>query len=182
MPDAPRDCFALMEAHHLKRLRIGAHSDIDAVVRVDDTSTTAISSAMLEACNLNLTDVRADAAHAAGKLHFRYSCSRVRRLLPPFRRTKMDVVHAFTLPLPSDDTIAKARKELGDHITITRPRRHDLVHLWVLRVGRTYAPPLTRFGQTGDGWYYTIPDLPRLLVYESETGSGPIAQALSIAV
>ena len=150
-----------MEAHHLKRLRIGAHSDIDAVVRVDDTSTTAISSAMLEACNLNLTDVRADAAHAAGKLHFRYSCSRVRRLLPPFRRTKMDVVHAFTLPLPSDDTITKAHKELGDHITITRPRRHDLVHLC---------------------WYYTIPDLPRLLVYESETGSGPIAQALSIAV
>ena len=108
-PDAPQDCFAPMEANHLERLKTGVQSDIDAAVHVDDTSTTAISSAIFEACNLNLTDVRAGAAHAAGKLHFHYSSSRVRRLLPHFRPTKMDAVHAFTLPLLNDDAVTEAR-------------------------------------------------------------------------
>ncbi len=73
-PDALRDCFAVMEANYLTRLKIGVQSDIDVVVSVDDTSTTAISPAMFESCNLGLTDARADAAHAAGKLYFHHSC------------------------------------------------------------------------------------------------------------
>ena len=71
-----------MERNYLQRLAIGAQSDIDVVVGVDDTSTTAISPAMFEACNLALTDERAEAAHAAGKLYFHHSCGHIRDLLP----------------------------------------------------------------------------------------------------
>jgi len=117
-PDALRDCFAVMEANYMQRLKIGAQSDVDVVVSVDDTSTTAISPAMFEACNLDLTDVRAEAAHAAGKLYFHHSCGLIRDLLPLYRRTKMDAVHAFTIPPVGDVTVAEGRQALGDRITI----------------------------------------------------------------
>lgn len=117
-PDALHDCFAVMEANYLQRLAIGVQSDIDVVVSVDDTSTTTISPAMFEACNLDLTDARADAAHAAGKLYFHHSCGLIRDLLPLYRRTKMDGVHAFTIPPIGDVAVAEGRKALGDRITI----------------------------------------------------------------
>jgi hypothetical protein len=97
-PDALRDCLAVMEANYQRRLEIGVRSAVDAVVSVDDTSTTAISPAMFEVCNLDLTDARAAAAHAAGKLYFHHSCGLIRGLLPLYRQTKMDAVHAFTVP------------------------------------------------------------------------------------
>ncbi len=117
-PDALRDCFAVMEANYLKRLAVGVQSDIDAVVSVDDTSTTAISPAMFESYNLNLTDVRAARAHGAGKLYFHHSCGLIRDLLPLYRRTTMDAVHAFTIPPLGDVTVAEGRKALGGRITI----------------------------------------------------------------
>ncbi len=117
-PAALHDCFAVMEANYLQRLKIGVQSDIDVVVGVDDTSTTAISPAMFEACNLDLTDARVDAAHAAGKLYFHHSCGLIRDLLPLYRRTKMDAVHAFTEPPLGNATVAQGRKALGDRITI----------------------------------------------------------------
>lgn len=117
-PDALRDCFAVMEGNYLKRLRVGVDSDIDAVVGVDDTSTTVISPRMFEACNLALTDARAEAAHAAGKLYFHHSCGLIGKLLPLYRRTKMDAVHAFTIPPVGDVTVAEGRKSLGGRITM----------------------------------------------------------------
>ncbi len=117
-PDALRDCFAVMEANYRRRLDIGVQSDIDVVVSVDDTSTTAISPAMFEACNLDLTDARADAAHAAGKLYFHHSCGLIRDLLPLYRQTRMDAVHAFTVPPCGNVTIAEGRAALGDRITL----------------------------------------------------------------
>jgi hypothetical protein len=113
-----RDCFAVMEANYLKRLAVGLQSDIDVVVSVDDTSTTTISPAMFEACNLELTDARADATHAAGKYYLHHSCGLIRDLLPLYRRTKMDAVHAFTIPPTGNVTVAEGRKVLGDRITI----------------------------------------------------------------
>jgi hypothetical protein len=115
---ALQDCFAVMEDNYLRRLQIGAQSDVDAVAGVDDTSTTAISPAMFEACNLDLTDARADAAHAAGKLYFHHSCGHIRKLLPLYRQTKMDAVHAFTVPPLGNVTIAEGRRVLGDRIAI----------------------------------------------------------------
>ena len=117
-PDALRDCFAVMEANYLRRVAIGVQSDIDAVVSVDDTSTTAISPRMFETFNLDLTDKRAEAAHAAGKLYFHHSCGLIRDLLPLYRRTKMDGVHAFTVPPIGDVTVAEGREALGGRITI----------------------------------------------------------------
>ncbi len=117
-PDALRDCFRVMEANYLKRLKIAVQSDIDVVVGVDDTSTTAISPAMFEACNLDLTNARADAAHAAGKLYFHHSCGLIKDLLPLYQRTRMDAVHAFTVPPVGNVTVAEGRRALGDRITI----------------------------------------------------------------
>ena len=117
-PDALRDCFAVMERNYLKRLAIGVRSDIDVVVTVDDTSTTAISPDMFEACNLALTDARAGIAHAAGKLYFHHSCGLIRDLLPLYRRTKMDAVHGYTIPPIGNVAVAEGRRALGDRITI----------------------------------------------------------------
>ncbi len=117
-PNALRDCFAVMEANYLQRLKVGVQSDIDVVVSVDDTSTTAISPAMFEECNLALTDARVDASHAAGKIYFHHSCGLIRDLLPLYRRTKMDAVHAFTTPPLGNVTVAQGRKALGGRITI----------------------------------------------------------------
>ena len=116
-PEALRDCFAVMERNYLRRLTIGVQSDVDVVVSVDDTSTTAISPDMFEACNLALTDARAGAAHAAGKLYFHHSCGLIRDLLPLYRRTKMDAVHGFSIPTVGNATVAEGRRALGQ-ITI----------------------------------------------------------------
>lgn len=117
-PEALHDCLAVMEANYLQRLAVGVQSDVDAVVSVDDTSTTCISPTMFEECNLALTDARAEAAHAAGKLYFHHSCGLIRDLLPLYRRTKMDAVHAYTIPPTGDVSVAAGRKALGDRITI----------------------------------------------------------------
>jgi len=119
--DAPRamhDLFAVVEANYRKRLAVGLGCDADAVIAVDDTSTTAISPAMFEACNMDLTDARADAAHAAGKLYFHHSCGLIRSLLPLYRRTKMDAVHGYTIPPVGNVTVAAGREALGGRISI----------------------------------------------------------------
>jgi len=112
------DLFAAMERNYLQRLAIGAASDIDVVVAVDDTSTTAISPAMFDACNIELTNERVRAAHAAGKSYFHHSCGLIRDLIPLYRRTRMDAVHAFTVPPVGNVTVAEGRRALGDRITI----------------------------------------------------------------
>ena len=93
-------------------------TELGKVVGMDDTSTTAISPSMFEACNLDLTDIRVDAAHSAGKLYFHHSCGLIHDLLPLYRRTKMDAVHAFTIPSVGDVTAAEGRKAFGDGVTV----------------------------------------------------------------
>lgn len=110
--------FAVMERNYLKRLAVGVQSDVDVVVTVDDTSNTAISPAMFEACNIDLTNTRAQAAHGAGKFYFHHSCGLIRDLLPLYRHTEMDAVHAFTIPPLGDVTVGEGRRALGNRITI----------------------------------------------------------------
>lgn len=117
-PDALRDCFSVMEKNYLQRLHIGVQSDIDVVVSVDDTSTTAISPAMFEECNMDVTNARADLAHTAGKLYLHHSCGHIRDLLALYRQTRMDGVHAFTVPTLGNVTVREGRRLLGDRITI----------------------------------------------------------------
>ena len=115
---ALRDLFAVMETNYLRRLAVASESEIDAIVGMDDTSTTAISPAMFEACNLELTDERVRVAHRHGKLYFHHSCGHIRNLLGLYRRTKMDGVHAFTVPPVGNVTVAEGRRLLGNGITI----------------------------------------------------------------
>ncbi len=117
-PDTMRDCFRVMEDNYLAQMRIAVQSDIDVFVGVDDTSTTAISPEMFETYNMDLTDTRTETAHAGGKYYFHHSCGLIKDLLPLYRRTKMDSVHAFTPPPTGDVTITEGRKVLGDDITI----------------------------------------------------------------
>jgi hypothetical protein len=112
------DLFSAMERHYREAFSLTCQSPVDALVGMDDTSTTVISPAMFEAFNLDCTDERADICHSAGKLYFHHSCGLIRDLLPLYRQTKMDAVHAFTVPPIGDVTIADGRERLGDRITI----------------------------------------------------------------
>ena len=116
--DALRDLFAVMEKHYRTSYAIAAQSKADILVGMDDTSTTAISPAMFEEFNIDLTNGRARLAHAAGKLYFHHSCGLIKDLLPLYRQTEMDAVHAFTVPPVGNATIADGRRELGGRITI----------------------------------------------------------------
>jgi len=127
--DAPRtllDCFAVMERNFLQRLRIGVRSDIeiDALMIGDDTSTTVISPAMFEACNMELTNARAEAAHAAGKFYIHHSCGHLHDLLPLYRKTKMDAVDSFTVPPLGNVTVGEGRRLMGDRIAIIAGLQH----------------------------------------------------------
>jgi uroporphyrinogen-III decarboxylase len=85
---------------------------------MDDTSTTVISPAMFEKFNLDCTNQRARLCHERGKLYFHHSCGLIRDLLPIYRRTAMDAVHAFSVPPIGNVTVAEGRRLLGDRITI----------------------------------------------------------------
>ena len=117
-PAALHDLFAVMEQNYRQQFSIAAQSDTDALVTMDDTSTTVISPAMFEEFNLGYTDRLAEIAHGAGKLYFHHSCGLIRDLLPLYRRTKMDAVHAFTIPPIGNVTVRDGRRRLGDGITI----------------------------------------------------------------
>ena len=116
--DAMRDLFSAMETNYLQRMAVAIASDIDVLVGIDDTSTTAISPDMFETCNLHLTNERTRVAHSGGKYYFHHSCGHIRDLLPLYRQTNMDAVHAFTVPPVGNVTVAEGRRLLGDRITI----------------------------------------------------------------
>lgn len=112
------DLFKVMEDAHRRLLALKLTLENDAIVTVDDTSTTTISPAMFEEFCLGYTDRMADAVHAAGRFYFHHSCGHIRDLLPLYRQTKMDAVHAFTIPPIGNVTVAEGRKLLGPDITI----------------------------------------------------------------
>lgn len=112
------ELFAIMERHYRRQYELAAQLDVDVLIGMDDTSTTVISPAMFEECNLELTNQRADRAHAAGKFYFHHSCGLIKDLLPIYRQTRMDAVHAFTVPPIGNVTVAEGRRLLGDRIAI----------------------------------------------------------------
>jgi hypothetical protein len=117
-PQALADLFSVMEANYRRRFLLSLDSAADAFVGMDDTSTTVISPAMFEEFNLDCTNRRARICHERGKLYFHHSCGLIRDLLPLYRRTVMDAVHAFTVPPVGNVTVAEGRRLLGDRITI----------------------------------------------------------------
>lgn len=119
--DAPRalgDLFLVMERNYQRQLQLSVQSSADAFVGMDDTSTTVISPAMFERSSLACTDRRAQTCHENGKLYFHHSCGHIHDLLPLYRRTRMDAVHAFTVPPLGNVTVAEGRRLLGERISI----------------------------------------------------------------
>jgi len=117
-PDALADLFSVMERRYEEWFRLAVDGVADAFVSMDDTSTTVISPPQFEAFAIPVTDRRAEICHQAGKLYFHHSCGLIRDLLPLYRRTKMDAVHAFTVPPAGDVWVKAGREALGDRITI----------------------------------------------------------------
>ena len=112
------ELFRVMEASHRKWFELAVELDGDAIVSVDDTSTTTISPRMFEEFSLGYTDRMAEITHAGGKFYFHHSCGLIKDLLALYRRTKMDAVHAFTIPPIGNVGIAEGRRLLGPDITI----------------------------------------------------------------
>jgi hypothetical protein len=111
--------FAVMADNHERQARLAASlPEPEALVSMDDTSTTTQSPAMFAEFCLGYTDRLADLAHAAGKLYLHHSCGLIRDLLPLYRQTRMDAVHAFSIPPLGDVTIAAGKAALGPRIAI----------------------------------------------------------------
>ena len=117
-PEALHDLFAVMGENHLRRFRLVAACDAEALVGVDDTSTTTLSPAMFEAFCIDYTNRMAEVCHQAGKFYFHHSCGLIRDLLDLYRQTKMDAVHALQVPPLGNVTIREAKRRLGSQIAI----------------------------------------------------------------
>ena len=112
------DLFRVMEETHRRMLDLVLSCENDAIVTVDDTSTTTISPDMFAEFCLGYTDRMADIVHAAGRFYFHHSCGLIKDLLALYRQTRMDAVHGFTIPPIGNVTVAEGRKLLGPDITI----------------------------------------------------------------
>lgn len=112
------DLFSVMEEAHRRLLALALTFENDAVVTVDDTSTTTISPDMFAEFCLGYTDRMADAVHAANRFYYHHSCGLIRDLLTLYRQTRMDAVHGFTVPPIGNVTVAEGRPLLGPNITI----------------------------------------------------------------
>ena len=112
------ELFKVMEEANHRWLELAMTLDNDAVIAVDDTSTTCISPDMFEEFCLGYTDRMAEIVHAAGRFYLHHSCGLIRNLLPLYRQTKMDAVHSFTIPPVGNVGIAEGRQLLGSDITI----------------------------------------------------------------
>jgi len=112
------DLFRVMEEAHHRMVDLALTCENDVIVTVDDTSTTTISPEMFEEFCLGYTDRMVNAVHAVNKFYYHHSCGLIRDLLPLYRQTRMDAVHAFTIPPIGNVTVAEGRKLLGPDITI----------------------------------------------------------------
>ncbi len=113
--DELHELFAVMEETYLRQFRLAASLEgIDAIIGIDDTSTTTLSPAMFAEYCLGYTDHVAEAVHAGGKLYFPpFLRPHPRSALELYRQTKMDAVHAFCVPPIGNVTIAEGREKLG---------------------------------------------------------------------
>ena len=117
-PDALGHTFDVIEENHHRQFALLAQCNADAFIAIDDTSTTVISPAMFERYSLDYTNRVAAIFRDTQRLYIHHSCGLIKDLLPLYRQTAMDGVHAFTVPPIGDVTVAEGRRLLGDRITI----------------------------------------------------------------
>jgi hypothetical protein len=132
-PDALRDLFSVMQANYLRQFRLALQFDADAVLSMDDTSTTTQSPAMFEQYCVDYTDAAADVTHAAGKYYLHHSCGHIRDLLGLYNQTEMDGVHAFCPPPLGNATVRQGRERLGNKIIFA-----TLIQMFVLTATRDW--------------------------------------------
>jgi hypothetical protein len=119
--DSPRelgDLLAAIEENYLRRMRLAAACNADAVISYDDTSTSAISPRMFRDFEMPYIDRAAEIMHRAGKLYIHHSCGLIRNLLDLYADTAMDAVDALTIRPIGDVTVAEAKRRLGRNIVI----------------------------------------------------------------
>ncbi|NLO74255.1 MAG: hypothetical protein GX100_09150 [candidate division WS1 bacterium] len=114
-----RATLEVMGENYERWCRLAAQvEEAEALITMDDTSTTTQSPAMFEEFCLGYTDRMADICHAAGKFYLHHSCGLIRDLLPLYAQTRMDAVHAFTIPPVGDVAIAEGKAVLGSRIAL----------------------------------------------------------------
>ena len=119
VPDMMKTLFAVMTRRQIESHSLAASlAGVDAIVGVDDTSTTTQSPAMFEEYCVDYTNRMADAVHAQGKLYIHHSCGLIKDLVGLYRQTRMDAVHALQIPPLGNITIREAKQALGDRIVI----------------------------------------------------------------
>lgn len=118
-PDELEELFAVMEESHREMVRlIIENSEVDAIIGMDDTSTATQSPAMFERYCVPYTNRMADLVHELGRYYWHHSCGHIRKLLPLYKQTRMDAVHAYTVPPTGDARIRDAKDVLGEDIAI----------------------------------------------------------------
>jgi hypothetical protein len=118
-PDALRDLFSVMEDNHMRQFtKVIEQSDIEVYLGMDDTSTTTQSPAMFEKYCVDYTNRVADYVHSQGRFYWHHSCGLIRDLLPLYRSTRMNGVHAYTVPPTGDARIRDGKEILGESYVI----------------------------------------------------------------
>jgi len=118
-PQTLQGLFNVMEDNHQRQFALACeYTEIDAFLGMDDTSTTTQSPAMFEEYCVAYTNRMADQAHAAGRSYWHHSCGLIRDLLPLYCETRMDAVHAYTLPPTGNATIRDGKARLGNGIAM----------------------------------------------------------------
>ncbi|MBN1446196.1 MAG: hypothetical protein JW957_08860 [Candidatus Omnitrophica bacterium] len=119
--DAPEELAGLLKVmgkNHGRQFMLAAGSQIDAFLGMDDTSTSTQSPAMFERYCMDYTNMVADILHAKNKMYWHHSCGLIKDLLPLYRQTRMNAVHALNEPPTGNVWINEARKVLGGGIGI----------------------------------------------------------------
>ena len=116
--EALTSLFQTMEQNYVRQFQLASKTPIDAFLGMDDTSSNTESPAMFREYCLSYTDRVARTVQANGGMYWHHSCGLIHDLLPIYRETAMDAVHAFTEPPTGDVELDRGRALLGSETGI----------------------------------------------------------------
>ncbi|MGO8704034.1 MAG: uroporphyrinogen decarboxylase family protein [Candidatus Brocadiia bacterium] len=118
LQDAPEEMEALLGVMHERRRQeyeiVARRTPAEAVIPVENTSSTLTSPAIYERYSLPQIRDYCDIMHRRGKKVVLHMCGLLRNLLPIVRRTGCDGYNATTPPTVGDTTFDAALHILGD--------------------------------------------------------------------
>lgn len=113
-PETLKETLDIMGDNYLRKMELFKDAPGDGVWSVDDTSTTTISPNMFETYAVPYINKAAEKTQEQGGLYVHHSCGLIYDLLPIYRETKMNAVHALCPPRIGNVPIAEARPRLGE--------------------------------------------------------------------